>query len=402
MPRFVYRAKQGPARTVTGVMDAESREVVLTRLDAMGLSAVSVEAQENRPGFAGGHWRVRRVRGSEITLFSRQLASLIRSGVPILRALSTIREQTESTTFADVVRDLEDTIRDGQMLSGALARHPDLFPELYVNMVRSGESGGVLDTILYRLAESREQDEEMRRKVESALAYPILIVVVGLVTVAVLLGFFLPRVAGLFRDYTQLPLVTRMLIAAGDFVHHYWYWLVFAVVLVLAVFKRLSAMEKGRLFVDRLKLGVPLLGRCLLQAETARFARTLALLIDAGIPIDRALALSGATLRNAVLQEEIEQVRQSTVRQGDTVSAGLKRSRSFPVFVANMAAVGEEGGKLDEALVEVAGFYEHQVDQFTRLVTSLIEPVLILVVGVLVGFIVAAMLLPIFKLSTGL
>ncbi|MDD4869655.1 MAG: type II secretion system F family protein [Kiritimatiellae bacterium] len=400
MSRFIYKAKDGPEKTVEGELEAGSRSEVVARLDAMGYSPVWVR-EKNSAGDRTSLWG-QRIGLREITVFTRQLASLTKSGVPILKALSTIADQTENKAFSRIVKDMESTIRDGSMLSEALSKYPALFPELYVNMVRSGESGGVLDTILIRLAESREKEEEVRRKVQSAVAYPILVVVVGVITVFVLLIFFLPRVASIFKDYgyDKLPLPTKMIIGLSDFFSESWYWLVLGIGLFLAVFKRIATLEKGRTMIDRMKLGVPLMGKFIKQSEIARFARTLALLIQSGISIERALGLSGSVLNNSILREEVEEIRKRTVNQGISVSAGLKKTKYFPPFVANMAAVGEEGGKLDESMMEIALFYENEVEQQSRLATSLLEPLLILIVGLVVGFIVAAMLLPIFELST--
>jgi len=400
MAKFIYKAKNGPDKTVEGELDAETSAEAVARIDAMGYSPVWVREKDAEAG-RSGLWR-KGISQREITVFTRQLASLTKSGVPILKALSTIAGQTGNIAFGKVIKDLENTIRDGSMLSEALARYPVLFPELYVNMVRSGESGGVLDTILFRLSESREKEEEVRRKVQSATAYPILVIFVGIITVLVLLIFFLPRVASIFKDYgyDKLPLPTRMVIGLSDFFAGSWYWMLIVIGLFAAIFKRLMSLEKGRITIDRMKLGLPILGKFIMESEVARFARTLSLLIQTGISIDKALGLSASVLNNAVLKEEVEEVRKNTITQGMSVSAGLKKARYFPAFVANMAAVGEEGGKLDESMLEIASFYEKEVEQQSRLATSLLEPLLILIVGVVVGFIVAAMLLPIFELST--
>jgi len=398
----VYKAKDGPSKTVEGELRAESRSAAVAAVDAMGYIPVQVRLKpESGSKRRGRVWR-RPVSARDVTVFTRQLASLVRSGVPILRALSTVRAQTENGSLRQVVDDLEVTVRDGSMLSEALSKHAALFPELYVNMVRSGESGGVLDTILERLAEARENEEDMRRKVQAAIAYPTLIVCVGIATVFVLLTFFLPRVVGLFRDYRRLPLPTRLLMGASDFFADSWHWIVLGLLLAIAVVKRLQAVDKGKTFLDRLKLHVPVLSRFIRDSDIARFARTLALLLEAGIPIDRGLALSANTLRNAVFRSEIEKVRDETVQQGHPLSEGLKRAKYFPVFVANMTGVGEEAGTLENSLAEVASFYEKEFEQRSRLATSLLEPVLILVVGVIVGFIVTAMLLPIFEIGTAL
>jgi len=399
MIRYVYKAKDGPGRTVEGEIEAESRLAAAARIDAMGLSPVLIR-EKDAEGESGRDLFGWFIRGRDITIFTRQLASLLRAGVPILKGLLTIGEQTERRAMRRVVLDLEATIRGGSMLSEALARHPRQFDELYVNMVRSGESGGILDAILARLTEMRETEEELRRKVQSSMAYPVLILVSGLGTILVMLTFFLPRVAELFDGFGELPLPTRFILATSAFLKDSWHWLAIGTALVVVVWNRLAALDKGRTLADRVRLGVPILGRFIRLADTARFARTLGLLLQSGIPIDRALTLSGKTLRNRIIRDEIEAIRVTTVKQGLPVSEGLRRSRLFPRFVAHMAAVGEESGRLDESLAEVATYYEKEVDHYSRLMTSLIEPVLILVVGLMVGVIVAAMLLPIFKLST--
>lgn len=400
---FIYKAKDGPDRTVEGELEAEHKLAAIAALDRMGFSPIWVRERTVGEGRRARRApRGRRIRNRDITVFTRQLGSLTRSGVPILRSLRTIIDQTANPRLREVTEDIEATIRDGSMLSDALTRFPHLFPPLYVDMVRAGESGGILDATLARLAEARETEEDIRRKVQSAMAYPMLVVAVGAITVFVLLSFFLPRVVALFEGYRDLPLPTRILIATSNFFSAYWYWMVLIAVLILAVLKRVLAADRGRAMMDAMLLRIPFFRLFLQHSELARFARTLSLLLSAGVPIDKALELSGNTLRNTVLKAEIDVVRTGTVQKGNTLSSGLKRARHVPSFVANMTAVGEEGGSLDAALLEVATFYEKEVDQQTRIATSLIEPALILVVGALVGFIVAAMLLPIFELGSGL
>jgi type IV pilus assembly protein PilC len=398
-PMFSYQAKDRAGQTREGTVDAVSRAAALLAVDGMGLMPVRVEELRARAEPAP-RLRRGRVHARDITVFTRQLGSLTRSGVPILRALATIRRQAGNLTFRDMLTDVEARVRDGTMLSEALSRYPRFFPELYINMVRSGESAGLLDTMLFRLSEAREKEEDVSRKVRAATAYPLLIVAVGLVTVFVLLAFFLPKVVSLFDTYTQLPLLTRVLIGASAFVSTNGHWIVMILVLLFAIIRRLASFEQGRLFFDRIKLRLPLLGRCMQESDVARFARTLALLIDAGIPLDRALPLSAATLRNQVMRDEIHGVQKRTVEEGMPLSSGLERLPHFPPIVANLAAVGEEGGRLDEALNEVADYFDKEVEHRSRLATSLLEPILILVIGLVVGFIIMAMLLPIFEIST--
>lgn len=402
MPRYRYKAKEGPGKTVERELIADSRAAAVARIEALGFIPVWVREAGRGHRAASGRPGSRGIRRSDVTIFTRQFASMSRAGVPILRALHSIHEQTENPRFQAVVADLEHAIRDGAMLSEAMRHYPLLFPELYVNMVASGEAGGVLDTMLYRLADAREQEDESRRRVQAALAYPSLVAATGVVTVFVLLTFFMPRVMALFTHYNRLPLPTRILLGTSAFLSAYWYWMVLGVGLLLVVFQRLAAMDRGRLLVDTLKLRLPLLGRFLRDVELARFARVFALLINAGIPIDNVLQLSAKSIHNSVLGRELEEVRQRTVRQGLALSEGIKRSSFFPSFVGNMLAVGEETGRIDESLNEVAQFYEGSVARQSRMAVSLLEPVLLLVVGVVVGFIVFAMLMPIFEMGVQL
>ncbi|OVE76585.1 hypothetical protein BVX97_00725 [bacterium E08(2017)] len=401
MKTYIYKAKDGPGREVEGELRAESSTAAAANIDALGYVPVWIK-EKPETTIKAAKMLGKRITYRDVTVFTRQLGSLTKSGVPILKALTTIGEQTENTAFAKIIRDLEAVITDGNMLSGALRKYPKLFSDLYINMVQAGESGGVLDTVLFRLAETREREEELRRKVSAAVAYPLLVILVGVGTVVVLLTFFLPKVLVLFKDYNDLPLPTRMLIGTSEFFENYWYWIVLVLLLIGAVIRRMAVMENGRAFFDRLKLKLPLLGKFFLRSDISRFARTLSLLTRSGIPVDRGLALSAETLDNSVLREEIRTVGVQTVREGSTVSAGLKKTEFFPPLIANMTAVGEESGAMDDALLEVAEFYDKEIDSLSKLATSLIEPILILVVGLIIGFIVAAMLLPIFQLGTSI
>lgn len=403
MPVFAYKAKQGPSRTVEGRLTAESRAAAAGRLEAMGCMPVWIEEAEETHGPAVDPAPRARIAPGEITVFTRQLAGLLRAGVPILKALSIIRDQAGNAVFQSVIGGIVTEVRDGKMFSEALRRHPRLFPELYVNMVRSGESAGALDEVLMRLAEARESDEELRGKVMGALAYPAFVLAVGFASVFVILTFFLPRIMNLFQGMGRvLPLPTRIVMAVSGFFAGYWGWLVAGGGIVVLAGLRFSRGERGRLVLDGLILRLPLVGKFIRDTDIVRFARTLALLVKAGIPVERALALGGNTLANGRLREGMRSVVEETVRQGATVAAGLRRRPEWPAFVTSMVAVGEESGRLDEVLIEVAEFYQRELDRGLKLITTLLEPVLILLVGVVVGFIIFAMLLPIFQIGQGL
>jgi type IV pilus assembly protein PilC len=402
MPIFTYKAKLGPGKTEEGELSAENHAAALEQLGARNMIPVWVKEKSETGASASGIRLKRRVRGKDITLFTRQLSSLTKSGVPILKSLSTTASQAENPAFRKVLEMVEAGIRDGGMLSDSLAKFPDLFSSVYVNMVRAGESAGKLDIILQRLADAREKDDEVRRRVQSAMAYPSLVIGVGVLTVFLLLTFFIPRVVSLFRNFDDLPWPTRALMGVSSVFHGYWPWIVLACVLLGLFYRRLGSTEKGRYAIDGFKLKLPLFGGFILRHQMAIFSRTLALLIDAGINLDRGMRLSAGALSNSVLKKDLLNAADETVNQGAPFSSTLKKVRSIPPMVVNMSAVGEESGRLDESLAEVASFYEAEIDQQTRVVMSLIEPILMLVVGGIVGFIVAAMLLPIFKLSVSM
>jgi len=377
-------------------MLAESRAAVLAQIESQGLTPVWVKLSEGRRGM---HVRHGRVREGDITIFTRQLASMLRGGVSVIASMHSIQEQTESAGLRSMLAEMAGAIRDGAMLSDAMKTYPRCFSALYVNMVEAGEAAGVLDVMLERLADAREQEEEKRRQVQAAMAYPVLVGVVGLATVLILLTFFMPRVMRLFDASAPLPLATRMLLGVSTFLTHQGHWLLLLLALILVVFRRLAMLQSGRTFLDTLLLRTPLLGPFLRDVELARFARTFALLVKSGIPIERVLQLSGNILTNRVLRDDVQHLRVRTVQQGLRLSSGLRSSHWFPAYFANMVAVGEETGHLEASLADVARYYEAAVARQSRLASALIEPVLLLVVGVVVGFIVFAMLMPIFELG---
>lgn len=404
MPVYEYHAKRGPTDVVDGAISAPTRPAAVAHLTQQGLSPMWIREQLAGEGATapvvvpathGIH-----VRSRDINAFTRQLASLLRSGVPILKGLMTIREQTDDQRMGAVVGNLERDIRDGRMLSEAMQRYPRVFSPFYINMVRSGEAAGVLDEILMRLAQAQDEEEEMRAKVQSALAYPLLVLAAGAVSVFVMLTFFMPRIARIFDNSSlSLPWPTRILIALGDFFGNYWGWTMVPLIVILVILRRMLRVERGRMTIDRMVLRLPVAGRLLRDADLARFARTLSLLVRTGIPIHHALDLSCGTMHNAVLRAEIGRVSTGTVQQGASLAAGMRQLIHVPMFVANMVAVGEASGRLEDALDEIARYYGRELERSIKLITALLEPVLILVVGAIVGFIVFATLLPIFQIG---
>lgn len=417
MPVYVYKAKRGPEKLEEGEVAAASQDQAVIHLEEMGLSPISVvEKEEGRKKWEEGRGRRAEerktessivshpssvmVRVKDIDAFTWQLASLVKASVPMLRAMALISQQTESKSLRVVVDDLHAQIKDGKTLSDGLRRYPHLFNNLYLNMVRSGERGGTLHEVLYRVAEHREKEQAVARKIQAALAYPAVMVVVGIGTVVIMLTVFMPKFIGIFENMKQaLPLPTKVLINLSNFMAGNWHTIFIAVAFILVVFGRARPSSRKKFFLDLVKLHIPFMKKFVRNAEIAKFARTLGMLLKNGLPVYESLDLATDTLDNEALRRQLKKAGNEIVRQGATLSSSLAGVHVFPSFAVNMIAVGEESGKLEESLNGVAGAYEKEVEQAMSLMTSLLEPVLILVIGGVVGFIVLAMLLPIFDIG---
>ena len=405
MPIYIYKAKKGPVEIINGQIEADSQEHAVTKLGEMGLVPVSLTdivkaARPQAGGVAPQVTGLVRLNAQAIDTFTRQLCSLIKAGVPVLRALSLISRQTENKELALVSSDLEKQIKEGRMFSEAIAKYPKIFNNLYVNMVKSGEKSGALGDVLFNLAEYREREQEVRRKIQAALAYPLLMLVVGIGTVFVMLTFFMPKFISLFENMKQsLPLPTKILIGISRFMSGNWYWLLMALIVVFAIFGRAKQASKKKFFLDLLKLHLPLVKEFIRKAEIAKFSRTLGLLIKNGISVCEGLDLATDVLDNDALKESLSRARLDIINKGCSMSDTLKAIDIFPSFAVNMIAVGEEGGKIEGALKEISDVYDREVDQSVKIMTSLLEPILILVIGSIVGFIVFAMLLPVFNIG---
>jgi len=411
MARFIYKAKKGPAEIVEGVIEAPNQDAAIDKISEMGCVPIRVtqETQEvSKKAPDAGKVKVSRRLGlfkkigsKELTVFLEQLSSLVRSKVPLLEAISILYEQTENLFLKEIISHIQNEIREGATLSQSLRSYPRVFPLLYINMIDSGEVGGVLEQTLMRIVELRSKDEEIKNKVLSALAYPVFIVFVGIITVFVLLTFVIPRMAVMFEDMGQvLPLSTRLLIYFSNKVKKYWLYAA-AVLAGLGFMLRKRGISRAeKVIIDRFKLKMPLIGNFLKKTILARFARTLGTLLTNGIPLFQAIDITIPIVNNEIFRMELERVRQEIV-EGGSLANSMKKSEWFPRFMSNIIAVGEKGGRLTEALSEVAGFYERDIDTATKTMASLIEPVIILVMGLAVGFIVMAMILPIFQMNVG-
>lgn len=398
MPLFNICAKKGPKEIIEQFIEADTQDEAVARLIQEGYFPIRVKQVSELKETAltaGGLFS--RVKIRDINIFTRQMASLIKSGVPLLRAINIIVDQTENPSFKTILIDIGRQVKEGQQFSAAMSRYPRIFPLLYTAMVKAGEDSGTLEQVLIRLTDHRERTEEIKSKIRTALAYPILALCVGLGTIAVLVFVVIPQLKKVFDNIGQtLPLPTRILLGLSDFVITYWYLILGAIVLVLIISKGVTIMEKKAL--DTFKLQLPFLGRFIKKSEMNNFSRTLSLLLTNGIPILRALEITIPTLANEVIKQELKRVSEG-LKSGDALAHGLKETPYFFPYMVNMIAVGEESGRLDETLAEVASTYERELTESIKIFLSLLEPCIILIMGVLVGFIVMSMLLPIFQID---
>ncbi len=401
MPLFSYKAKDTSGQIIAGTLEAESTNLVVTRLQAMGYFPVSIENESERKKSVSAVARsfTGKVRVTDLATFNRQLADLLGSGITLVRALGVIQNQTTNPFFIEVITQINQDVSGGDSLAVAMGKHPRIFSKLHCAMVRSGEAGGMLDTILSRLADFAEQEAEIRGKVKAALAYPVIMCLAGTGAVITLMTVVMPKILKIYTEMNQtLPLPTQILISVNDYLRDYWYVFLGVVAFVTAGLWRAVKSEEGKRFIDTALLRVPVLGNLILKKEVANFARTLGSLLHNGVSILPALEITREVLDNRVVADEVAKIPQN-VTQGEGIAAPLKKSTVFPPVVVNMIAIGEETGRLDDVLLKIARSYDTEVERATKTLTSLIEPIIILLMGLVVGFVVIAMLLPIFSID---
>ncbi len=401
MPRFRYEVKKSPTEKMAGVMEAESAQAVAAQLSKQGYFPISISEDKKASESVGPRIPfLRTIHQKDVNVFFRQLANLTYSGLPLLRSLHTLVTQTENPKMGDVIQQIERDVQRGGTLAEALTEHPKVFPALYSSMVRAGETGGNLEDVLMRLATLGEKESQLRGKVVTAMIYPCFLLAAGFAAVFILLSFVFPTFIEFFNEYgAVLPLPTRILMGICGFMKSYWMFVLLGIILSVVAVQRYARSETGKEKFDLFVLGLPLFGKVALRVEVSKFSRTLGTLTDNGIPILNALKITKDTLGNTVIGEEVESVR-LCVTDGESLSDALNRTEHFPLMMVNMMAVGEQGGRLGEAAKRVADVYDEEVERALVAMTSMLEPVLILVMGVFVGFLVVSMLLPIFQMST--
>ena len=405
MKNYRYKAKRGPSEVVEGVLAAVSQEEAIDKVNELGL--VPVDIWEEAAGVRGGARKTvpasssgRAVRGSDLLAFYSQTGKLVKSGVPILQAVFLLGQQTESNPFREILRKVHQELREGNTLSGALALFPKVFSAFDIGMIQTGEAAGRLEEVLDRLTHYHEQQREVYLRVRSALAYPAFIVLMGFATVIFMLTNVIPKFSRFFSDLGQdLPLITRILIGTSVWCERHVFWILGFFAVIFFSISRLLKNPATRVHFDALTLRLPLVGRVLLKSEIARLSRTLELLLKSGIPLVRAMKILVPVVGNLSVRAQIERCRVE-LEQGGFLSDSLKRSPLFPPFVCYFVGIGEESGRVDEALHEIAEWYEKDTVEAIKIMMSLLEPAVILVIGIILAFIIMAIMLPIFSINT--
>ena len=398
MATYAFKALDLTGSPSKGEMEAGDKQAVAAQLRSKGLIVVDIE--ELVPKSAGdllARWK--KVKADDLVIATRQLATMVQSGMSLLRALYVIEEQTESDKLREVWVEVRKDVEAGLSLSDSLGKHPDVFNELYVAMVQAGETGGILDNTLVRVATQLEKDAALRRQIKAAMIYPALIGGFAMVVLFALVAFLVPVFEKIFKDFGgELPAITKFTVWLSHMITERWYVIFGTAWLTVFLFRKWKNSERGRMQWDRLKLKFPMkIGGIVQKVALARFSRTFSGLIAAGVPMLEAIDITGRTSGNKVVEKAMEDVRESVMKGGSLTEPMTRVPEAFPVMVTQMIGVGEETGALETMMTKVADFYEEQVEAAVKALTSILEPIMILVVGGIVGFIVIAMYLPMFK-----
>jgi type IV pilus assembly protein PilC len=409
MAKFSYTAVDARGKQTNGSVEANDQTEAIAQIRQLGFypqrldetKETDTETTESKPKVKkkGG-----KVKSKILTIFTRQLATLIDAGLPLLRSINTLSKQERNPVMRSTMANLATSVESGSTFSEALAQHPNIFNKLYVNMVKAGELGGVLEIVLTRLAEFQEKSQKIKGKVVSAMVYPLVVLVIALVILSFLLVFIVPKFQQIFKDALPgqpLPGITLFVITLSNILISQWYFVVGGIVIIVFGYKVFASTTAGAIILDRIALRLPVFGDLLSKTAISRFSRTLGTLISSGVPILQALNITRETSGNYVVASAISKIHDS-VKEGESVVAPMEASGVFPPMVTSMVQVGEETGQLPDMLVKVADVYEGEVDNVVTSLTSILEPIMIVVLAVIVGTIVVALFMPMVKLITGM
>lgn len=401
MTAFTYKAVNKEGKTVTGTIEVTDRSAVMDHLSKLELKPISIVQGSAKKGLLnirfGG-----KVKTKDLVIFTRQLSTMISAGVPIIRSLTTLQAQAENHKFKEVLDLVNKDVQSGMSLGEAFGKHPKVFSDVFVNMVRAGEAGGILDDILKRLALQQEKNDSIRKKVKGAMTYPMVLITITVLAFFGLMFFVVPMIGGILKDLggpdAELPAITQVMLNISGFMRDQWYIVIGVVVLGSFFFVRWIRSPKGKSTFHHFIIKVPAVGDIIRKLAVARFSRTFASLLGAGVSVLEALKVTGRAIGNKAYEEALEKAAEG-VKNGKQLSQTLMGNKLFPEIIPQMIAVGEETGKTDEVLIKVADFYEEEVDTAINGISSIIEPVMILIMGSMVGLIAASVMGPIASLS---
>lgn len=396
--QFEYTAKNKNGETVEGEIEAEDKSAIASQLRSQGFYVTEIKEKRAARDVKEIFNFKRKVKLKDLAIFSQQFAAMIDAGISLVDALFILAKQTEHSTLKDVITQVQEDVETGISLADAFAKHPKVFPELYIQLVRAGESGGVLDTILNKLADHFDRQDELNSMVKSAMYYPLVILMVGIAVVIFLVLQVVPQFVGMFEDFgTQLPLPTRMLLGLSTFMQAYWWMLLLGAVIAIFLFSRYRKTPKGKERMDRLILKLPVLGPMMRKVYVSRFSSTLAILLDSGVDLLSSLTIVEDVVGNKVFSDILTDARVK-VREGSTLSEPLKESGEYPPMLVHMLSVGEETGAVGDMLNKVSRFYDRQVEAAVDGAISLIEPIMIVLLAVMVGFVAISIVTPMFDM----
>ena len=398
MGSFYYEAVKGSGETVTGKIDAENQTNVAERLRSMGLLVMEVK-EVKQSSFGGLFSFARKVKLGDLSLLSRQLAAMINSGIPLTRALFTLSNQVVNRSLGAALAEVARSVESGTSFSAALEAHPSIFSEFYVNMISAGEAGGTLEKTLTRLSQQLQKDKELRDNIKSASFYPMIVLAFAVIILFAMLFFLVPIFVGFFPKDAVLPLPTRIIVSASNALKAYWFIIIPFFILLSLLFRAYASSSDGKRKLDRLKFRLPIVGLLVQKTVIASFARTFSTMMSTGIPVVQALDSSGMATGNSLVMDATRLAGEK-IQEGSNVSQPLVESGLFPPMVTHMISVGEETGNIPDMMDKVAEFYEEEVATMTKGLTALIEPLMLIVVGMLVGGMLIALYLPIFAVVT--
>jgi type IV pilus assembly protein PilC len=398
MPIYLWEGKNRKSEIQKGEMEGSNEEVIRANLARLRITPTKIK-KKPKDLFENVAWLQPKVKEADVIIFCRQFSTMIDAGLPIIQCLDILYSQQDNKTFKRMLKEIKESVEGGATLAESLKKYPDQFDDLFINMVAAGEAGGILDTILKRLSGYMEKAAKLKSQVKGAMIYPTITIIVAIIVVAVILVFVIPVFQEMFTDFgSELPTFTTMVVEASNFTKRNIVYIIGAVIIFIFAFRRTYKTEKGRVFIDKWMLRLPLFGILLKKVAVAKFTRTMGTMLTSGVAILEALDIVAKTAGNKVIESAVYDVR-TGIAEGRTMADPLLETDVFPAMVCQMIAVGESTGALDQMLEKIADFYDEQVDQAVENLTSMIEPFMLVFLGVTIGGLVIAMYLPIFKMA---